>query len=357
MKCFLVFLLVFPFLFCVAQNPVAAPIVFKETNFDFGAVSKNNGPVVHRFYYYNRTAGPVTILSVNADCGTGILEWTKTPVKPNQGGVVVVSFDPKGKPGYFSKKISVQPDGFNNVINLQLSGHVVKNNHTPAKWQYKYGNLRVQQRSIHFKKAYINRATKPVDYPVFNDSNLPVAITKVVSPPYLQVRAVPAIIGPHKPANITVTYDAAKRKLGYHRDTIELWTNDGRQAVKKIPVYAMIEEYFPPLSDTAFFKAPIAVLDTALIDFGVVKTSSITKSVILRNAGLRELRIRDIIPNHFSVSVVSSHKSVLPANDTTWLKFMFTPYGQTGKLYKAATLFTTDPRSPTLSILMTMDCR
>ncbi|PGH39346.1 MAG: hypothetical protein CRN43_09705 [Candidatus Nephrothrix sp. EaCA] len=277
-------------------------------------------------------------------------------MKPNKSGALVVSYDPKGKSGYFNKKISVQTDWFNFLMNVEISGNVVRNNHAPAKWAYKNGNLRMQQRSVFFKQAYINKTSAPADFALLNDSDAPIVISKIKSPPYLQVQ-LPTSIGARQAVNMSVTCDGAKRKLGYHRDTIELWTNDADNKVKKIPVYAMVEEYFPPLTDSEFFKAPAAVLNAPSINFGVVGTASVERNVILKNVGLRELRIRDIIPNHFSISVVPSYKNTLQKNDTVQLKFIFTPYGQTGRLHKAAALFTNDPRNPVQNILMTMECQ
>src|SRR6185295_15540819 len=107
----------------VAQQ--AEPILFNEKSYDFGEITEDAGNVVHDFMFTNNTGRVIKILSVQASCGCTTPGWTKEPVSPGGTAFVKASFDPKGRPGYFNKSLTVTTDFDGNSISLQIKGQVV----------------------------------------------------------------------------------------------------------------------------------------------------------------------------------------------------------------------------------------
>src|SRR5258706_8475681 len=122
MRYILFILIMLPFSAAAQQ---VEPVLFPEMSFDFGEITEEGGPADHEFTFINRTGRKVKILSVQASCGCTTPGWTKEPVAPGANGFVKASFDPKGRPGYFSKSLTVTTDFDGNSILLQIKGQVV----------------------------------------------------------------------------------------------------------------------------------------------------------------------------------------------------------------------------------------
>ena len=86
---------------------VAKPLQFREESFDFGSVKENGGPVMHEFNFTNNSGRHVKVLTVQASCGCTTPAWTKEPIAPGKTGFIQASFNPKGRPGYFNKSLTI----------------------------------------------------------------------------------------------------------------------------------------------------------------------------------------------------------------------------------------------------------
>src|SRR5687767_1274339 len=99
---------------------VAKPLQFKEEVHDFGEIAEKAGPVTHQFEFTNLANRPVKILGVKPSCGCTTPDWTKDPILPGQTGIIQARFDPKGRPGHFTKTLTVTTDADSNPILLQI---------------------------------------------------------------------------------------------------------------------------------------------------------------------------------------------------------------------------------------------
>lgn len=83
-------------------------IVFAESVYDFGNISEEGGYATHEFTFTNTGHAPLAILSTSATCGCTTPKATKQPIAPGKTGKVTVSYSPKGRPGEFSKTVTVR---------------------------------------------------------------------------------------------------------------------------------------------------------------------------------------------------------------------------------------------------------
>lgn len=109
----------------MAQKPVAK---FTETNFDFGTFKEQVGKVSHTFEFTNTGNAPLILTNVQASCGCTTPEWSKKPVAPGQKGKVVVTYNAKGRPGPFTKTITVTNNSDESKILLNIKGEVEPKN-------------------------------------------------------------------------------------------------------------------------------------------------------------------------------------------------------------------------------------
>lgn len=104
------------------QNAVIAA---DNATHDFGQIKEADGDVTHTFEIKNDGAQPLVITRVIASCGCTTPEWPKEPIAAGQKGTIKITFDPKNRPGPFTKSISVYSNGKTGSFILTIRGEVI----------------------------------------------------------------------------------------------------------------------------------------------------------------------------------------------------------------------------------------
>jgi hypothetical protein len=116
---------------------------------NFRSISEKGGLVFHDFKFINLGKGPINITDVITSCGCTQSNWTRTPIKPGDTGVVRATFDPNGRVGEFEKTLTVVSDGSPNSYAIRIKGHVYPTKLSPGdSYKYQYGNLAIKTNSI-----------------------------------------------------------------------------------------------------------------------------------------------------------------------------------------------------------------
>lgn len=108
----------------MASAQQKAVISAEQTSYDFGTIKEADGKVSHTFQIKNQGDNPLVITRVIASCGCTTPEWTKEPIAPGKTGDIKVTYDPAGRPGPFTKTISVYSNGKTGSFVLTIRGEV-----------------------------------------------------------------------------------------------------------------------------------------------------------------------------------------------------------------------------------------
>lgn len=108
----------------MASAQKKAVISADQTSFEFGTIKEADGKVSHTFQITNKGEMPLVITRVIASCGCTTPEWPKEPIAPGKDAEIKVTFDPAGRPGPFSKTISVYSNGKVGSFILNIRGEV-----------------------------------------------------------------------------------------------------------------------------------------------------------------------------------------------------------------------------------------
>jgi hypothetical protein len=119
-------------LFGMAQKPV---IKFVAESHDFGVIKEEDGKVSHLFTFTNVGTTDLLIIDVKPTCGCTISKFNKKPIPPGGTGTVLVTYNPKTRPGPFNKTIIVTTNCEQNKINLIIKGEVIPKPNKKAKKQ------------------------------------------------------------------------------------------------------------------------------------------------------------------------------------------------------------------------------
>lgn len=337
--------------FLILGNPgyaqLVEPLFFNKKIHDFGEIIEADGAVEFEFTFTNNSVRPVKILSVQASCGCTTPGWSAEPVAVGKAGSIKASFDPKSRPGYFNKSLTVTTDLDKAPIVLQIKGSVVdKRTATDRSLSAVNGNLRLKNNSFNLGKIYVNKPAVTQEFEIMNAGPVKFDFTKIEAPAYIKIET-PVSLKPAERGEIKVTYDAKLRnQYGFLSDKIDVHTTDSMNPIKSFSVYATAEEYFPLLTTAEQAKAPSLLISTYAIDFARVKKGAvIEQSFTFQNKGKLDLEIRHIQSNCSCLIATAEKKKIKPGESTS-IKWVFTTSGRTGTQNKAITIYSNDPRNP-----------
>lgn len=123
----LLLLISLPVYICAADKS-KAKISFEQSVYDFGNIKEDGGKVTHEFVFTNEGQDPLKITSAKAECGCTTPEYPKEEIKPGEKGVIKVTYNPLGRPGGFTKIVTVRCTGNPGKVNLKIRGVVVPKN-------------------------------------------------------------------------------------------------------------------------------------------------------------------------------------------------------------------------------------
>jgi hypothetical protein len=231
---FVNFFIVFSFSNVFAQGEM----VFTEETFDFGNVVEGT-VAAHEFVFINNGKEPVIISNVQASCGCTTPFWTKEPVGAGSKGIVKASYNSAGRPGAFTKTITITSNAKSPSKFLTIKGVVTPKPLISPSSQvtldaqvYDLGKI-VKGRKIH----------KSIS--ILNSGDAPLSIASIESGcKCISYNTLPADIKPGERAQVDLFY--IPRQAGVFSEPVTLTTNDKNNSQSKLYFKAQIEE------DTSF---------------------------------------------------------------------------------------------------------
>jgi len=107
------------------SSEAQAKMTLEKNEHDFGTIEEGTQATV-TFTFKNTGNAPLVLNSVKPSCGCTTPKWTKEPVAPGKEGVITATFDSKGRPGNFTKTITVTHSGEGGTEFLTIRGNVNK---------------------------------------------------------------------------------------------------------------------------------------------------------------------------------------------------------------------------------------
>lgn len=337
--------IIFLFSFFFSAFPQAV-LHFDARVHDFGTIQEVNGAVAYDFEFINQGNAPVLIKNVESSCGCTSPEWTRQPVLPGKKGFVKATFDPKDRPGYFDKTITVYSNGRPAVIELKIKGTVQGKTRTVLD-DYPYelpSGLRLPLEEISLMKVHKGEV-KSMAIGVFNNAGKQVNVGFADMPAYIKMAIKPQQIANKTKATIEVAYNTALHgDYGLNRDKVTLMV-DGKKY--PLPISVFVEENFNGVN---LATAPLADADKKYYNFGVTaagQPASFTYQV--KNAGKSTLKIHRIYSNDARI-VATMEKKELQPGESAPLVVKTQSGAEKGKVAAVVSVITNSPTVPELKI-------
>lgn len=101
---------------------VPSELKWEKEVHDFGTLEQGK-PATYEFTFTNTTKETVMITAVRPSCGCTAANYTKTPVKPGEKGMVAATYN-SGAAGVFTKSITVTTSDSSIPKSLTIKGKV-----------------------------------------------------------------------------------------------------------------------------------------------------------------------------------------------------------------------------------------
>lgn len=346
------------FLTTTVQAQQSRPLQFREEIHDFGYIDQNSGPAVYQFDFTNISNRPIHILGVQASCGCTTPDWTKEPIPPGKNGFIQASFNPKGRPGFFNKSLTVTTDFDSNPLILQIKGQVstdeTKGGNADVEFRSKMGNWSLKSTSFNLGKVFIKDEFAAKEFPFMNTGQNQVTFQKSVTPNYIKVDVIPKTLNPGEKGKIRISYNGKqKNSYGFQSDNIQLYTDDALQPMKSFSIYATLEEFFPKMTPDELAKAPHLKVTETSYDMGRISQNQPgVLTIPVFNTGKNPLAIRAVQGN-CSCITTSVTKNKLESGETATIKVTFNPQDRSGTNQKMVTIYSNDPENPVQRVTFT----
>ena len=341
----IVFVLSLMLVFCAnAQKPV---IDFEKKTHDFGRFNEDGGSVRYEFTFTNNGATPLVINRVTASCGCTTPDWTKQPIMPGKSGTIVAVYNPLGRPGVFTKSITVFSNATEEQVNLLIKGDVIPRGR-PATEEFPatMGDLRLKSKLVRLNNVYNDKsASREIEMKNMGKSEISLSTDNL--PPYLLAEFYPKTLAPNQEGKLIVRFDATKyQQWGPMSYPFYMVLNGQRRATEEfqILVTANIVEDFTRLTREQRAASPIFEVSARTIDMGVVKMGTKkTMRVRVNNKGVNKLEIRRVLNNNKEYNVRPEKASIANGRSHEFIIELDTKGLADGDYKKSFSLQTNDP--------------
>lgn len=340
-------------LLCAATLlPAAAKVRWLNgTTHDFGAFKEDDGKVTCQYRFVNDGTEAVSIRAARASCGCTTSSFTKTPIEPGDTGVVTAVFNPTGRPGRFTKTITmdISGQGAGPRTTLTLKGVVIGSSNTLlSRYPVEAGPLKLRTTMVPFGSVLTGRA-KSAFVEVYNASEQPITPTWSALPSYLKLSTSTQAIPPGEQAVYSLVLTPDDTALyGILTDSVTIAAND---AQVKLDITAILEEDFTLLTPGQRQKAPVVHIPADRVDFGEFPANGTqTRSFYVENKGKSDLLVRRVYTTDPGVTVTPSTTRIRKGKEQQFMVTVDPSLLPASLLNARIQVITNDPEQP-LSII------
>ena len=333
-----------------------AVISFEEKTHDFGKVNEEDGKITHVFDFVNKGISPLVVSRVQASCGCTTPVWTKEPVEPGKKGTITVTYNPTGRPGAFTKTITVYSNAIDEQLVLTIHGEVIpKANGENSEYPVVMGLLHARSKVIQMNNVDKGKIQSRV-LDIKNTSNISLKPTIENLPGYLSVSISPEVLKANEEGKITFSFNSKNStQWGPISDDVYILMNGQKKYSEeyKLTVISNVVEDFSKLTLDQKRKAPILEIPVRSLNLGSLKEGGKRVGKFkVNNNGQNALEIRRIINNSKELVVRSRKTSISGGKSSDIIVNLNTKNLSEGDYKKSFTVQTNDPENSFIILIL-----
>lgn len=356
---------------CLLSLTAHGQIQFTEMVWDFGEIEEGV-QATHVFAFKNSGSTQAQLQNVRASCGCTTPRWTREAIAPGKTGEIEVTYNSKGRPGPFTKSITVTTDTAKSAtpIILTIKGNV-KAAPTPAaqpggpkadatittpaepliNYEHRMGSLAMEKKSI---LLGVVQSDKPAQYTfkVKNEGSQPLQLKGLKdAQPMYALGWERTLLKPGETATGTVYLDLTKAEAsGLANKTtfthqLSFETNDAAEPLKTVEVNGSYRKIY-----TEAELATMPMIEFAEKEFNggdILQGDVITHTFFFKNKGKAPLTLSSVKAS-CGCTTPSWTQEPLAPGATGEIKVMFNSAGKMGPQHKTVTVRSNDPENDTV---------
>ena len=302
----------------------------------------------HTFVGKNTSKKPLIILNVVSSCGCTVPYFSKKPILPNENFEVRVLFDPKDRPGMFTKDLGVYSHERIRIATLTVRGQVTPRPRSiEERFPIRAGEaLRLSNNFASFPYLYIgSELHTSISYINTSDRSLTLWLKPRTQSGILKITA-PRTIAPHEQGSIDFGYyiDPKKPTYGTQNDVMEIWID--HQFTHTILSAHGIAIDKPHAKGEK--SLPNAILSKNIVKFGAVKPNASIESpsICLQNQGTGDLIVRKIELEEGFTTSLQAPRVIKSGEEIQFEITLHTAQLPEGNYSKRMMIITNDPTRP-----------
>lgn len=325
---------------------------FGRTEWNFGSIREESGPVAHSFEATNRGEHPEVILDVSSSCGCTKPEFTRRPVRPGETTTVTVRFNPVGQSGTIDRTLVVYGSGNQVIERLRITGRVEPRARTiEERFPIAAGDgIRLSNNFLPFETLPHGRETG-ADIGIVNEADSPRRIRFVgeQTSGLLAIEA-PEVLQPGEEATVRVVYRVPEEygRYGTVNDRYALEVESRRQSVRIAARGILVD------APQASGAAPAARLSSGAVRTGDLKRGEKRPvAITLRNEGGAALHVRAVEVPEGTTCTLEAGTQIAPGGSVPF-EAGIDPSGRDyGIASERIRIVTDDPKHPVLRLRIT----
>lgn len=330
-------------------------ITFEHKEHDFGVVEE--GKVASfNFVFKNSGSQPITLKDVKASCGCTTPNWPKEAIQPGKSSQIEVQYNSQGRPGPFSKSITVTYDSVSAPIVLMIKGNV---KHVEPKPIMKdtLGGLAFDQKE-HMLGTIKSDEKREIKLNVQNVSKSPIVfLNKSDKKAAYQYSFSVNQLKPDSFAVVTLSIDPSKwqetgwKNMESFADQPAFYvTEAGKEQKKPVLINGVFQKVLTQAEKDA---APKIVFDKVEFNGGnLIQGEKLNYAFKFKNAGKSTLVIESAKPSCGCTASLPRDKEVAPGMESQ-IEMSFDSAGRSGTQSKTITVTSNDPANPTVVLRFT----
>ena len=329
--------------FAAAFAEDAPEIYFENIVHDFGTFPEENGKVSCTFEFKNTGTADLVLQKVKASCGCTTPEWTKEPVKAGETGIVKATYNATGRPGSFTKTITVTSNA--GEKRLTIKGEVIpKAQKVEDKYPFEVNGLRLMKKNIYFNTVMFPNNSKEENIEIINNGNEDIKVSFDNVPKFVTIKCDNETLKPGERSNIRLTATTKDSEVwGSFKKTLTVKAN-GKPATFDVTLYGNVAEDFSQMSPTDLANAPVLGVGNT-VQLGEIKAGSTkTFKFPVTNKGKNNLIIRAANCDAKGFIITAPNKPIKAEKEAAIMVKVNAANLQAGKFSQRLTLVTNDPK-------------
>ena len=192
----------------LSAQPKAA--TWLERTHDFGLIDEDGGKVSCTMRLVNTTDSALSIIEVRPGCGCTAVQYPKQPIEQGDTASLTLVFNPRGRPGRFSKGVAVRLSCQPSRTSLIVEGTVRASDATlNRRFPTLAGPLRLSNHLLPLGEVAKDSSRNGI-LTAYNASSDTLSLASIDVAAPLSVQFTPATLPPGEECRIMVTFDASK---------------------------------------------------------------------------------------------------------------------------------------------------